>query len=98
MQHTDALSRALVGGIKMSNWSSHDFPSSQNLDPATLQAKNWLGTNRKPENQPNVDSPYLRGSYRVFASLCIDRDLLCRRWVDATCIEKLQIVVPQFLT
>ena len=97
MQHADALSRAPVRGIKISNWSSHEFSTSQNLDPAILQAKDWLSTNHKPENQPTEDSPYLRGLYRVFDSLCIDRDLLCRKWIDATGIERLQIVVPRFL-
>ena len=97
MQHADALSRAPVRGIKISNWSSHEFSTSQTLDAAILQAKDWLSTNRKPENQPTENSPYLRGLYRVFDSLCIDRDLLCRKWIDATGIERLQIVVPRFL-
>ena len=68
------------------------------MDPAILQDKDWLSTSRKPENLPNENWPYVRGLYRVFDSLCINGDLLCRKWIDATGIERLQIAVPQFLT
>ena len=59
MQHADVLSRAPLRGIKISNWSSHELSTSQNLDPAILQAKDWLSTSCKPENQPTENSPYL---------------------------------------
>ncbi len=98
MQHADALSRAPVQGIKISYFSRDELEASQDLDSDILIVKDWLRKNQKPDKLQQDDSDCLRSFYRVFDTLCFDGNLLCKKWIDNTGVEKIQIVIPQFLT
>ena len=98
MQHVDALSRAPVRGITISNWSTEEFKELQNLDDDISTVKDWLRGGKKPESKPQESSDTLKSLYNVYDSLLLKDDVLYKKWQDDTGVERLQLVVPSFLT
>eukprot|EP00112_Aurelia_sp_Birch-Aquarium-sp1_P026606 Seg9547.2 transcript_id=Seg9547.2/GoldUCD/mRNA.D3Y31 product="Retrovirus-related Pol polyprotein from transposon 412" pseudo=true protein_id=Seg9547.2/GoldUCD/D3Y31 len=98
MQHVDALSRAPIRGNTISNWSTEEFKELQNLDEDICTVKGWLSEGKKPDSKPQESSDVLKSLYNVYDSLLLKDDLSCRKWQDDTGVERLQVVVPPFLT
>ena len=96
MQHADALSRAPVNSIRISTLSWTEFEETQNLDEDILLVKRWVLNGFRPGEKPNDASKMLKALYNVFESLILEKGVLCRKWIDETGKEILQIVVPMF--
>lgn len=50
----------------------------------------------RPQEKPNSASEKLKRLYNVFESLVVEKNVLCRKWVDETGKETLKVVVPKF--
>ena len=87
MQHVDALSRAPVRGITISNWSTEEFKKLQNLDDDVSTVKDWLRGGKKPESKPQESSDTLKSLYNVYDSLLLKDGMLYKKWQDDTGIE-----------
>ena len=87
MQHADALYRAPVNNIRIFTLSWTEFEETQNLDEDILMVKGWVLNGARPDEKP---------LHNVFESLVLEKDVLCRKWIDETGKEILQIVVPKF--
>ena len=100
MQHADALSRAPVNSIRIStlSWTEFEETHGQNLDEDILLVKRWVLNGFRPGEKPNDASEMLKALYNVFESLVLEKDVLCRKWINETGTGKeiLQIVVPKF--
>ena len=75
-----------------------EFEETQNLDEDILLVKRWVLNGFRPGEKPNDASEMLKALalYNVFESLVLEKDVLCRKWIDETGKEILQIVVPKF--
>ena len=96
MQHADALSRAPVKSIRISTLSWTEFEETQNLDEDTLLVKRWVLNGRKTDKKPHDASPLLKSLFNVFESLVVEKNVLCRNWVDEEGKGTLQTVIPKF--
>ncbi len=96
MQHADALSRAPVNSIRISTLSWTEFEETQNLDEDISLVKRWALNGRRPDKKPDDASPMLKSLFNVFESLVVEKNVLCRNWVDEEGKGTLQIVVPKF--
>ncbi len=82
MQHADALSRAPANSIRISTLSWTEFEETQNLDEDILLVKRWVLNGRRPDKKPDNASAMLKSLFNVFESLVVQKDVLCRNWVD----------------
>ncbi len=96
MQHADALSRAPVKSIRISTLSWTEFEETQNLDEDTFTVlvKRWVLNGRKTDKKPDDASPMLKSLFNVFESLVVEKNVLCRTWIDEEGKGTLQIVIP----
>ena len=94
MQHADALSRAPISSIQVARHSASELQELQDLDAGLSTAKSWVMKGSRPEQRPKDGSTVLH----VFGSLCIDNNLVRRKWIDDTGDERLQIILPKFIT
>eukprot|EP00795_Rhopilema_esculentum_P003857 gene3857-15156_t len=97
-QHADALSRAPTSSIQVARHSASELEELQDLDAELSTAKSWVMKGSRPEQRPKDGSTVLHALYNVFDSQCIDNNLLCRKWIDDTGDERLQIILPKFIT
>jgi hypothetical protein len=95
MQHADALSRAPVNSIRISTLSWTELEETQNLDDDILLVRRWVLNGLRPDAKPKDTSPMLKALYNVFESLVVEKNVLCRKWIDEDGKETLQIVVPK---
>ena len=95
MQHADALSRAPVNNIRISTLSWTELEETQNLDDDILLVRRWVLNGLRPDAKPKDTSPMLKAMYNVFESLVVEKNVLCRKWIDEDGKETLQIVVPK---
>ena len=74
--------------ISTLSWT--ELEETQNLDDDILLVRRWV-LNAKPKDT----SPMLKALYNVFESLVVEKNVLCRKWIDEDGKETLQIVVPK---
>ena len=98
MSHVDALSRAPVQGIKVSTWSTEEFQELQDLDEDISIVKNWIHAGKRPDDRPKDCTDTLSALYNNFSSLVLEDDVLFRRWTDSNNVERLQVVVPKYIS
>jgi hypothetical protein len=97
MQHADALSRAPVNTILVSQSSWQEYEDMQMLDEDIQLVKAWVQSGSRPEKQLVSASVTLGTLYKNFDSLVVKNHVLCHRWTDRTAKERDQIVVPTYL-
>ncbi len=73
-----------------------EFEETQNLDEDISLVKRWALNGRRPDKKPDDASPMLKSLFNVFESLVVEKNVLCRNWVDEEGKGTLQIVVPKF--
>ena len=98
MQHVDVLSRAPVQGIKISDWSTNELKDLQDLDNDLITVKGWIIRQNKPNVRPTDCASFLASLYKSLDSLLLKDGLLFKKWVDDTGLQRVQIVVPPFLS
>ena len=94
MQHAGALSRAPVNSTRIDTLSWTELEETQNMDDHILLVKRWVLNGLRPYAKPKDASPMLKALYNVFGSLVVEKNVLCRKWIDEDGKEMLQIVVP----
>ncbi|CAB3982733.1 Transposon Ty3-G Gag-Pol poly [Paramuricea clavata] len=95
MQHADALSRAPVNSIRISTLSWTELEETQNMDDDILLVRRWVLNGLRPDAKSKDTSPMLKALYNVFESLVVEKNVLCRKWIDEDGKETLQFVVPK---
>ena len=89
MQHADALSRAPVNTILISNSTWLEFEDMQILDEDIQLVKAWVESGSRPVQKPVGASVTLDTLYKSFDSLVVKNNVdLCRKWTDKTAMER----------
>ena len=60
--------------------------------------KTWLLNGTRPQQKPSDGSENNIAMYNIFPYLVVEKNVLCRKWIDETKKETMQIVLPTFAT